>query len=194
MNTEQKKNIIILIIFALVVLGVIFIYSDKYSKNREPIVSYDEYLQMGINFETKGELNNAIEAYKKAAKLSPKEYVPYSNIGSAYFSLKQFPEAETAFLKAIELTPNNVSVYTKLYDLYYHGLKRYPHEMEAFFRDAMKDTDNDINIVKLYASYLEEINDPESALPIWQSLLQVEPDNTAYKVKVEALQKKISPK
>mgnify|MGYP001567434996 CR=1 FL=1 len=184
-----RKNLIIIIVLALLVFGAIL-----YNKNKKPAISYDEYLQMGINYETKGELNNAIEAYKKAAKLSPKEYVPYSNIGSAYFSLKQFPEAETAFLKAIELTPNNVSVYTKLYDLYYHGLRRYPHQMNAFFEDAMRDTNNDINIVKLYASYLEEINDPESALPIWQSLLQVEPDNASYKAKIKALQKKINPK
>ena len=117
--------------------------------------------------------------------------MPYSNIGSAYVSLKQYSEAETAFLKAIELTLNNVSVYTKLYDLYYHGLRRYPHQMNAFFEDAMKNTNNDINIVKLYAFYLEEINDPESALPIWQSLLKFEPDNASYKTKIEALQKKI---
>ena len=55
----------------------------------------------------------------------------------------------------------------------------------------MKDTDNDISIVKLYASYLEEINDPQSALPIWESLLQLEPENASYKAKVEALQKKM---
>lgn len=189
MENLTKKNIILLIVLALFIFGAI--YSNKYSKNSEPAISYDEYLQLGINYETKGELSNAIDSYKKAAELSPKDYVPYSNIGSAYYSLKKFPEAETAFLKAIELTPNNVSVYTKLYDLYYHGLRRYPHQMNAFFEDAMKDTNNNINIVKLYALYLEEINDPESALPIWQSLLQVEPDNASYKAKIEALQKKI---
>jgi cytochrome c-type biogenesis protein CcmH/NrfG len=130
-------------------------------------------------------------SYQQASKLAPKDYVPYSDIGSAYFAMKKLPEAEKAFLKAIELEPNNVSVYTKLYDLYYHGLRRYPHEMNAFFADALKNTNNDINIVKLYAFYLEEINDPESALPIWQSLLNLEPNNAAYKAKVETLQKKI---
>lgn len=191
MTQEQtKKNLIIIIVLILVVFGIFY---SKKNKTIEPIISYDEYLQQGINYETKGELTNAIDSYKKAAEISPQNYVPYSNIGSAYYTLKQFPEAENAFLKAIELQPNNVNVYTKLYDLYFHGLKRYPHQMNAFFTDAMKNTNNDINIVKLYASYLEEINDPESALPIWQSLLQVEPDNSLYKAKIEALQKKINP-
>lgn len=188
MENLTKKNIIILVVILLFVFGVFY---TRKSKPIRDAVSYDEYLQMGISYETKGELINAIEAYQKASEISPKDYVPYSNIGSAYYSLKQFPEAETAFLKAIELTSNNVSVYTKLYDLYFHGLRRYPHQMNAFFEDAMKNTNNDINIVKLYAFYLEEINDPESALPIWQSLLQVEPDNASYKAKIEALQKRI---
>ena len=56
--------------------------------------------------------------------------------------------------------------------------------MNAFFEDAMKNTNNDINIVKLYALYLEEIKDYESALPIWESLVKLEPENAAYKAKV----------
>ncbi len=152
---------------------------------------YDEHLQLGIKYESLGQLSDAIASYRKASAISPKDYVPYSNIGSAYYGIKKFAEAETAFLKAIDITPNNVSVYTKLYDLYFHGLKRYPHEMNAFFTDAMKNTNNDINIVKLYALYLEEINDLESALPIWEGLLKVEPDNALYKAKIETLQKKI---
>ena len=89
--------------------------------------------------------------------MSPKEYVPYSNAGSAYYSMRKFVEAEDHFLKALELSPSSVSVYTKLYEVYFYGLKRDAEQMKTFFQDALKNTNNDINMVKLYTLYLEEI-------------------------------------
>jgi tetratricopeptide (TPR) repeat protein len=221
METKQMKNLVILVVVLVLVAGGIYYYKKSREKipnspfeeypqgevdnsstptselvtpqegNQEKL-TYDQYLQQGINYETKGELLKAISSYRKASELAPKEYVPYSNAGSAYYSMQKYTEAEDHFLQALELVPNNVSVYTKLYEVYFYGLKRNPEQMTTFFQDAMKNTNNSVNIVTLYASYLEQINDPESALPIWQSLLQVEPDNAAYKAKVEALQKKIN--
>ena len=218
MHTEQTRNYIVLIIVLILVLGGVYYKKNRETtppnlplsgevnnvppeeglsasgggnEGVQPKLTYEEDLQQGIEYEKKGELDKAINSYKKASEVSPKEYVPYSNAGSAYYSMQKFAEAEDHFLKAIELQPNNVSVYTKLYDLYYYGLNRDKEQMNAFFADATKNTDNDINIVKLYAMYLEEIKDYKSALSIWQSLLEFEPDNALYKVKVEALQKKI---
>lgn len=215
MTSEQKRNYIILAIILILVIGGI--YYKKYKSNpsldlpfsgeennvppdkgedkgvvSEPILTYEQYLQQGINLETKGEFLKAVDSYKKASELSPTEYVPYSNAGSVYYNLKKYTEAEDHFLKALELSPSSVSVYTKLYEVYFYGMKRNKEQMTAFFQDALKNTNNDINIVRMYAIYLEEIAQYESALAIWQSLLKFEPDNASYKAKVEALQKKIN--
>src|SRR3989344_4108988 len=213
MTIEEKRNYIILIIVLILIIGGVYYKKNRETtppnlplsgevnnvppeeglsasgggnEGVQPKLTSDQYLQQGIEYEKKGELYKAIDSYKKASEVSPKEYVPYSNAGSAYYSMQKFAEAEDHFLKALELQPNNVSVYTKLYDLYYYGLNRNKEQMNAFFKDALENTNNDINIVKLYALYLEEINDPESALPIWQSLLKFEPDNASYKAKIEA--------
>ena len=224
MPTDQKRNLIIVIILILVLGGIFYAKRsrensplEEYSARQDlaegggestpsselatpqegnkpkPALTYDEYLQQGINYETKGQLLNAINSYKKASEIYPKEYVPYSNAGSAYYSLGNFIEAEKHFLQALKLSPDSVSVYTKLYEVYFYGMKRDEEQMKAFFVDALKNTNNSINIVKLYASYLEQINEFESALAIWQSLLKFEPDNTAYKSKIEALREKVLP-
>ena len=80
---------------------------------------------------TDGNQNSAIGAYK-AAEISPKEYVPYSNAGSVYYGMGKYSEAEDHFLKALELSPDSVSVYTKLYEVYFYGMKRSPEQMKAF--------------------------------------------------------------
>ena len=90
-NKLTKNNLIILVVLLLIIGSVV------YYKNRKPalapgVLSYEEYLQQGINYETKGELNNAIISYKKASEISPKDYVPYSNIGSAYLTMVALDE------------------------------------------------------------------------------------------------------
>jgi len=189
MEKNKQKYISFIIVVLVIILGAFLLFK---SKATSPALTYDEYLQEGINFETKGDLKSAIASYEKASEVAPTDYVPYSNIGSAYYAEGEYGKAETAFLKALELGKNNVSVYTKLYEVYFKGLKRNLGEMNAFFIDAMTNTNNDINIVRLYASYLEEINELKLALPIWEGLLKVEPDNAAYKAKIEALKKKIN--
>lgn len=160
-------------------------------KGEPKILTYDQYLQEGIDFEKKGKLNDALISYKNASNLAPTEYVPFSNAGSAYYAMKKYTEAEDHFLEAIRLSPNNVSVYTKLYDVYFYGLKRDRSQMNTFFTDAMLDTKNDISIVKLYAFYLENVEDFKASLSIWESLLKFEPENATYKAKVYTLQKKV---
>ena len=59
------------------------------------------------------------------------------------------------------------------------------------FKDAMDKTKSDLNVVIMYASYLEEVKDFRAALSIWQSLLKFDPTNQAYKNKVVALQAKL---
>ncbi|MEK7113440.1 MAG: tetratricopeptide repeat protein, partial [Patescibacteria group bacterium] len=188
MSEKQKKNLIIIGVILVILLFAGFYYkksrisndenntndeideinqspdaltpADSDSTEKSQIkLAYDEYLQQGIGYETKGDLINAIDSYKKASELSPENYVPYSNIGSAYLSMKKYADAETALLKALELDPTSVSVYVKLYDVYFIGMRRVT--LVGFFKNAIEKTNGNISLIKLYASYLEDVADFE---------------------------------
>ena len=154
--------------------------------------SYEEYLQQGIQYESAGELDKAIDVYQKAAQENPESYVPYSNIGSIYERNKDFVKAEEAFKQALSIDPQSISVYRKLYELYRYDLKKHTDKMTLFFSDALEKTNNDINLMKLYAFYLEDVNDFESAVSIWKAFLQTEPGNEVYATKVKSLEEKIA--
>lgn len=197
-----------IIYVAMVLVVLVVLFGVFYSRSREvkvPIIdtttdnavkpqesTYEEYLQQGIEYESTGELDKAIDAYKKAAQAKPKAYVPYSNLGSIYRQNKEFTKAEEAFKKALSISPQSVSIYRKLYELYRYDLKKHPQEMTLFFSNAFKQTNNDIDLMKLYAFYLEDINDPEPALAIWKAFLQAEPNNELYIQKVKSLEVKVA--
>lgn len=121
-----------------------------------PATCYEENLQLGIRYEAKGEISNAIKSYLKAAAISPKEYVPYSNIGSAYYGVGKFTDAEKAFIKVTEIAPTNITTYSKLFSLYTHELKKSPSEMNQFFTNALKNTNNDPTLLQLKQSYIPQ--------------------------------------
>ncbi len=154
--------------------------------------SYEEYLQQGIEYESRGELDKAINAYLKAAQAKPEAYVPYSNIGSIYEHNKEFAKAEEAFKTALSIDPQSLSVYRKLYELYRYDLEKPSQEMILFFKDALEKTNNDVDLTKLYAFYLEDANDFESALVIWKAFLQAEPGNELYTAKVKSLEERMA--
>ena len=152
---------------------------------------HDLYLQLGVFKETLGDLRGALDAYEQASKSNSNSYIPYSNAGNIYRRIGQKEKAEEAYRKAISITPNNVNVYTKLYELYRYDFKKYPHEMTVFFSKALKDTGNNLDMIKLYAYYFENVNDPYSALQLWEAMSKNNPNDETMKQKVIELKAKV---
>ena len=205
-NARTKIIILLAVLIALIALfGVFYLkngenVSQPEESNNVPQPeessspeesSYEEYLQQGIQYESTNELDKAIDAYQKAAQAKPEAYIPYSNLGSIYERNKEFLKAEEAFKTALSIDPQSISVYRKLYELYRYDLKKPSHEMTPFFSDAFEKTNNDIDLMKLYAFYLEDVNDLESALIVWKAFLQAEPGNEIYAAKVKSLEARI---
>ncbi|MBI3599395.1 MAG: tetratricopeptide repeat protein [Nitrospinae bacterium] len=64
------------------------------------------YNRLGIALRRKGKHLEAIEEYKKAIRLDPKDEAVYYNMGRAYLEVKKKIEAVSAFKKALEIDPN----------------------------------------------------------------------------------------
>jgi len=176
----------------LITLSVLIVGALAYGFYlNQPKLTYDEYLQQGIDYEVAGDPAMAIDSYELASKVDKKVYVPYSNIGSIYITMEEFDMAEVAFKKALSIDPQAVNVWHKLYELYRYNFKKPPHEMDPFFADALEKTNNNIDIIKLRAFYLEDINDPVPALAIWKAFLEAEPGNKVYMDKIEKLETSI---
>ena len=64
-----------------------------------------------------GKLSEAIPQYQKALSLAPNSPT-YSNLGTAYFFLKNYDQATKMYEKAVEMTPNSEELLGNLGDSY----------------------------------------------------------------------------
>ena len=63
--------------------------------------------------------DKAIQSLEKCLAKEPASPVLYHELGKNYLALKNYPEAEKAFLKARDLEPSNRWFWQSLYDVYY---------------------------------------------------------------------------
>ena len=86
----------------------------KFIVLKDPL-SPEEHLNLGVTYEMKGELDNALEEYKKASTNFP---LAYAYIGNVYFQKEEFDNAEIYYRKAINEEPNYADAYNNLAWLY----------------------------------------------------------------------------
>lgn len=79
-------------------------------------LSPEEHINLGVAYEKKGEIDNALKEYRLASKKLP---LAYLYMGNSYFQKNDFDEAESAYKKAIEKEPSNSDAYNNLAWLYY---------------------------------------------------------------------------
>jgi serine/threonine protein kinase/Flp pilus assembly protein TadD len=75
------------------------------------------YEGIGNVFLREGKWSEAIPQYQKAISLAPNAY-SYSNLGTAYFWLKNYDQSTKMYEKAVEMTPNNEEFLGNLGDSY----------------------------------------------------------------------------
>lgn len=88
-----------------------------------------------LRYET-GRYEEAVEAYKDAIRLAPKDPAVYNKLGAAYSALKRNKEAVEAFKRAVSLDPALVEARLNLGNAY-NDWHRYKEAVKAF-KEALR--------------------------------------------------------
>jgi tetratricopeptide (TPR) repeat protein len=128
-----------------------------------------QHNERGLEFFSKGKLDNAIKEYEEAIRLDPKLAAAHNNLGGAHFAAGRFEEAAAAFRRACDLDADYGQAYFNL-ALAQLKLGRQKEATEAL--DAALRAYNSVGEAELNAGHLKE------AEQAFRGMLQIDPEYT----------------
>lgn len=76
-------------------------------------------IQLGTERKAVGDYEGAARAWIEAGNTFPSNVVSFNNLGDLYLNfIKDYPKAETAYLKVIQNDPRQINAYRQLVDIY----------------------------------------------------------------------------
>lgn len=89
--------------------------------NSQPLTtptSADEEIDLGIAMQRAGNLEGAVECFRRALKLDASSFRAYNNLGSIFASLRDWETALIFARAAVELNPSSAEIHANLAHLY----------------------------------------------------------------------------
>jgi eukaryotic-like serine/threonine-protein kinase len=157
------------------------------------------YENAGSVLVQQGKYAEAVPYLQKAVQIEP-DSTAYTNIGTAYFFLKRYPEAAQSFEKAVAANPNDTQLIVNLGDAY-HALGQtdkarttYQQAISVGFKELQTNPQNTPVLADIALSYAKVGNVQESETFIRRAREQDKKDvNIAYiEVQINALNGKPS--
>ena len=139
-------------------------------------ISVSIYYTYAIALVKTGDIDGAINIFKKVCMLAPQDPIPHKDLGVIYLAQKLFDYARIEFKTAYDLAPDNPMIIFE-YATFLYQIHEYS-EAEQYYQKVEKLIPDDIN-VNLYSglNYLQ-LNKPDEALERLIKVYKEKPDNS----------------
>ena len=109
-------------------------------------VPYDgnRWMNLALYYHSANDYAAAAEVWDFIVSVTPTNVTALNNLGRLYhFDLRDFPKAESYFMKAIEVNPDRPEAYFELFDLYRYSYKKNTSAaVDIMLKGAQKFTNN----------------------------------------------------
>ena len=116
MRTYYRK--ILIIVFLCQGLFLQGCSTTKYTFHRGPVLSAEEYNDLGVAYEYSKEYQLAIDSYKRAIGANKTFFIAWMNLGNVYHEIGKIKNAEEAYQEALQINPASCEVKNNLAWLY----------------------------------------------------------------------------
>jgi tetratricopeptide (TPR) repeat protein/GT2 family glycosyltransferase len=147
----------------------------------------------------------AIEVLQQALQLKQDFHWTYANLGTAYLSLQRWNEAAAAYSRVLQLQPQSTQAAEKLnysleqkaiadsnlaFELYLEAIARDPDDLDNYHQ-ALEIQDNRPELYLGLADAHSRREEWTEALANYQQALALNPDNSAIKAEIDAINAKL---
>ncbi len=148
----------------------------------------DVWIQLGGIKKMFGDYGGAIAAWNYVGLIRPKDATAYNNLGDLYWHyLRDFPNAEASYKKAIENFSENLGFYKDLSDLYRFDYKEKAHLADDVLLDALKVSPKSVSVLAWLGGYYRDTGDKQKAREYFRRALNLDPSNTAIQAELKEL-------
>lgn len=146
-----------------------------------PPFDFEYYNSKGVEYFYKGEIENAINCFKKSLDMNFKNVVALNNLARAYIKLQNYDEAKSALKKARIFAPKYFETYLNLAhiaklesqrtDIGDFTRKKYLRERQKYLNIAIKNNPNDKRVYLEMGNYYLEQRDFKEAIKNFETAL-----------------------
>lgn len=134
----------------------------------------NSWLELGLLRESTGDYEGAKEAWVYITKVSPNNYIAYSNLGNLYqYYLKDNLKAEEYFKKALVIKPDYTLGYQNLYDLYTLSYKEKIDQVPVVLKQGLAKNPEDYNLNVILAGYYSDLGNKTEAKTYYTKALEI---------------------
>jgi len=170
------------------------VYSEKINKLVSSLKgdcnSFGAWIDLGQYYNSVGDHDGAIFAWKTASKMEPSNFLPFHNLGNLYWlSLKDFKTAEEYYFKAISMNFDSLNSYSDLADLYLYSTKQPQKAIDLLKKGIDQSVFNNsyLFFLQKIAFIYGESGDKANALKYNEMLFAADPANMSAKQEIERL-------
>jgi tetratricopeptide (TPR) repeat protein len=138
-------------------------------------LSYQAQNNVGIIKAQKGDLDGALQQFRKAIEIVPNSAQAYQNIGSVYFTAKKYPEALKFYEKTVELNPAAWVAYQNMAAIYFEQGKL--EKAVDYTKKALTINSRNINLLNNLAFIYIKKKDLKKATEYLQDAMIIDPKN-----------------
>ena len=148
------------------------------------------FLELSSLYQANQQYLKALQMQKKIIEIQPKSHMCHFIIGVLSAHLKKMDEAENAFKKVIILAPNSSIGYRELARFYLKTKKELPQARELAEKAVALEPNAANFFVLSWACY--ENGDINNAFPAIKRAIELDPDNSNYRILYKMIQQKAS--
>lgn len=162
-----------------------------YETLKKDPTNIDAYLTLASWKRDKNELTDAIKLYQAALSVEPQNTLLLMNIAELYVRNQQYPEAEAAYLKVVEVNPKWLASYRSLADLYHYQMPEKQSEIPKILQKGLdNNSENELYFVGPMATYYRDFGPKEEAIKWYERLIKIDPENSTAKAELEEIKNK----
>jgi tetratricopeptide (TPR) repeat protein len=136
---------------------------------------YTLNMQAGTQKYNLGKLAEAKDYFLAASALKPDDFRPYFSLYQVYMQMTDYSSARDSIKKVIALGKADIEIWKLYIQLEKEKFNLPADEMKQIYAQALKGTENNINLVAAYAQYLEEQGDLKGAIEQWKDAIKINP-------------------